>query len=71
MVLVLCISSDHILYFEQSFMKISKRVSEVLSGHDFQVKFAKGNNLVNNVGGVMVSVLCTSSEDPLYLYKVS
>ena len=52
-------------------MKISKRVSEVLSGHDFQVKFAKGNNSLNNVGGVMVSVLCTGSENPLYLYKVS
>ena len=33
-------------------------------------KFSKGNNSVNNVGGVMVSVLCTSSDDPLYLYKV-
>ena len=29
------------------------------------------NNSVNNVGGVMVSVLCTSSDDPLYLYKDS
>ena len=35
------------------------------------VKFSKGNNSVNNVGGVMVSVLCTSADDPLYLYKVS
>ena len=52
-------------------MKISKRVSDALSGHDFQVKFSKGNNSVNNVCGVMVSVLCTSSDDPLYLYKVS
>ena len=33
-------------------MKISKRVSEVLSG-------------------VMVPDLCLSSDDPLYLYKVS
>ena len=31
----------------------------------------KGNHSVHNVGGVMVSVLCTSSDDPLYLYKVS
>ena len=39
MVLVLCISSDHALYlymYMYCFMKISKRVSEVLSGHDFQ-----------------------------------
>ena len=35
MVLVLCISSDQALYL-YSFLKISKRVSEVLSGQDFQ-----------------------------------
>ena len=34
-------------------------------------QFSKGNNSINNVGGVMVSVLCTSSDDPLYLDKVS
>ena len=52
-------------------MKISISVPEVLSGHDFQVKFSKGNSSVNNVGGVMVSVLCTLSDDPIYLHKVS
>ena len=31
----------------------------------------KGHNSVKNVGGVMVLVLCTSSDDVLYLYKVS
>ena len=31
----LSILSDHALYL-YSFMKISKRVSELLSGHDFQ-----------------------------------
>ena len=33
-------------------MKISKRVSEVLSGHDFQVNFSKGTNSIKNVGSV-------------------
>ena len=31
---VFCTSSDHILYFLQSFKKISHRVSELLSGHN-------------------------------------
>ena len=35
------------------------------------VKFSKGNDSVNNEDGVMVSVLCTLSNDPLYLYTVS
>ena len=34
-------------------------------------KFSKGHNSVINVGGVTVLVLCTSSDDGLYLYKVS
>ena len=36
MVLVLCTLSDDALIFVQSFMKVSKRVSELLSGYDFQ-----------------------------------
>ena len=35
------------------------------------IQIFKGNNSVNNVGGVMVSILCTSSDNPIYLYKVS
>ena len=35
MVLVLCTSSDHALYLF-SFMKISQRVSQILSRHNFQ-----------------------------------
>ena len=43
-------------------MKISKRVSELLSGQDFQYSnFQKGNNSVKNVGGVMVLILCLLS----------
>ena len=36
----------------------------------FIAKISKGHNSVENVGGVAVLVLCTSS-DGLYLYKVS
>ena len=35
------------------------------------VKFSKGHNFVKNVGGVTVLVLCTSSDNALYLYQVS
>ena len=31
----------------------------------------KRNNSVKYVGGVMVPVLCTSTDDALYFYKVS
>ena len=33
-------------------------------------KFTGGNNSIKNVGGVRV-LLCTSSDDGLYLYKIS
>ena len=31
----------------------------------------KGHNSVKNVGGITVLVLCTSSDNGLYLYQVS
>ena len=34
-------------------------------------KISKGNNSVKNVGGGRVLVLCTLSDNGLYLYKVS
>ena len=34
-------------------------------------KISKGHNSAKNVGGVMVFILCTSSDSGLYLYKVS
>ena len=34
-------------------------------------KTSKGHNSVQNVGRVTVLVLCISSDDGLYLYKVS
>ena len=33
------------------------------------VIFSKGHNSVKNVDGVMVLVLCTSSDNALYLYQ--
>ena len=53
-------------------MKISIRVSEKLSGHDFKYSnLHRGIILQINVGGVMVLVHCTLSDDVLNLYKVS
>ena len=37
----------------------------------FKGKISKGHNSVKNVGGVMVLILCTLSDNGLYLYKVS
>ena len=37
----------------------------------FTLKFTKGHNSVNNVGGVTRLVFCTSSVHVLYLYHVS
>ena len=37
----------------------------------FTAKISKGHNSVKNVVGVAVLVLCTSSDDGLYLYIVS
>ena len=34
-------------------------------------KISKGHNSVINVDGVSILVLCTSSDDGLYLYQVS
>ena len=34
-------------------------------------KISKGHNSVKNVGGLSVLVLCTLSDDGLYLYQVS
>ena len=34
-------------------------------------KISKGHNSVKNVGGVSILVLCTLSDDGLYLYQVS
>ena len=48
-----------------TFMKISLRVSQLLSGHI--PKFTKGHNSLKNEGGVKVLVLYTASDNALYL----
>ena len=51
-------------------MKIFWAVSKLWIGHDFyQKNFKRG--IIPYVGGVSVLVLCTSSDDGLYLYQVS
>ena len=51
--------------------KISKGF-KVIEGLLFPYSgFSKGHNSVNNVGTVMVLVLCILSDLALYLYKVS
>ena len=52
------------------FLETSQRGSELLSGYISLLKFSKGHNSVKNVGGVMVLVLCKSSDGALYLYQV-
>ena len=52
-------------------MKISWTASKVYSGHDFHRKNFKGPLFHKNIGGVIVLVLCTSSDNGLYLYQVS
>ena len=37
----------------------------------FTMKFTKGHNFVNNVGGATVLTFCMSSNHVLYLYLVS
>ena len=41
---------------------------KVIFHYIFIRKISKGHNAVKNVGGVPVLVLCTSSDDGLYLY---
>ena len=71
MVLVLCTSSDNVLYLYQVVSKFLKGFKSYCAETVTIVKFAKGHNSVKNVGGVMVLVLCMSSDDALYLYQVS
>ena len=52
-------------------MKISQRVLELLSGLDFHNEIIKGHNSVKDVHGVKVLILCTSSDDVLYLFQNS
>ena len=51
-------------------MNLSLTVSNLRSGHSFQLKITKGHNSFKNVIQFMVLILYTSSDHPLYLYQV-
>ena len=63
MVLVLCTKPYGPFIFLPRYMKISQRVSKLLSGHDFQTEIFQWAKFSKNVGGVMVLVLCTSYDN--------
>ena len=49
-------------------MKVSQKVSQLLSRHIYQLKFSKRHDSVKVVGEVTILVLCTLPADALYLY---
>ena len=59
------------LYICTKFYKISQKVSELFSSHDFHSEISKGHNSIQNIDGIRVLFLCTSSDDALHLYKIS
>ena len=73
MVLNLCTSTDDVLYLYQVSRKYLKRFQSYQEDAVCILKFSKGHNSVNSVGGVMVTVLVLSkfSDSVLYLYQVS
>ena len=65
--------SVHRLLMLNSCTKFQENVSKgfrVIERMRCILKFAKGHNSVKNVGGVMVLVLSTMSDNALYLYQV-
>ena len=69
MVLNLCTSPDDALYLYQFQENISKGFRIIERLRFGYLQFSKGHNSVNNVGGVIVLVLSTSSDGVLYLYQ--
>ena len=70
-VLNLCTSTDDALYLYQVSRKYLKRFQSYQEDAVCILKFSKGHNSVNSVGGVMVLVLSKFSDSVLYLYQVS
>ena len=50
-------------------MKISYKVTELLSGHDFHTKIYNGAKFHENIGRIML-LLCKLSDNAFYLYQV-
>ena len=57
----LCTSSGHALYFYQVLLNYLERYQSYRADTISILKITKGNNSANNVGGVTVVYLCTSS----------
>ena len=69
MVLNLCISPDNALYLYQVSRKYLKGFQSYGEDAVCILKFSKGHNSVNSVGGVMALALSTLSDGTLYLYQ--
>ena len=53
-------------------MKIFLRALKLYIGETIFIrKISKGHKFANIVGGILVLVLCTSSDNGLYLFQVS
>ena len=60
------------LYISNKFREIILNGIKVIEWTRFRgIKFTKGNNSAENVGGVTIVNLCTSSGHALYLCQVS
>ena len=70
MVLNLCTSSDDALYLYQVSRKYLKRFQSYWEDVVCILKFSKGHNSVNSVGGVIVLILSKLSDSVLHLYQV-
>ena len=70
MVLNHCISPDDALYLFQVSRKYLKEFQSNQEDAVCILKFSKGHNSINSVGGVMALVLSTLSGGVLYLYQV-
>ena len=67
----LCTSSDHALYFYQVLWNYLEWYQSYRADTISSPKITKGNNSTENVGGLTVVNLCTSSGHALYLCIVS
>ena len=70
MVVDLCMSSGHALYFYQGLWNYLKQYESYRADTISIRKISKGNNSAKNVGGVTVVDLCKSSGHALYFYQV-
>ena len=70
MVFNLYTSSDDALYLYQVSRKYLKGFYSYRADVICILNFTKGHNSVKSIDGVMVRVLCTSSDNTLYLYQV-